>query len=276
MSLPEFKTLTEPEDSHETLCRRTKNARRSSVGLLILAIALTIKAPAQDTPTFTITTREVILDVVVTDKAGHVVDDLTKDDFTVSENGVPRAIHWFETPALHILPSNVQINSTEDLEHNAPEAPCDIIVLDELNTRFEDTAFARYAIRKYLRARNGKLINPTELLAVSEKKIQVLHEFTRDSNAILSSLNAHLTAYPWNLNQGASGQNLIDRLALSLAALEQVAESTKGHAGHKNLIWIGRGFPAIDTDTLQDEAKQSVLGTIHHMLDMLKDSRVTL
>lgn len=251
------------------------NGRRLRATFLPFAVCASIIASAQNTQTFTITTREVVLDVVVTDKTGHVVDDLSKDDFSIFENGVSQKIRSFETPEMHILPSSMMIRSTEELERKAPQAPCDIIVLDEMNTRFEDTAFARYAIRKYLGEKDGKLSHPTELLAVSEKRFQVLHEFTQDGHAIRDSLNAHLTGYPWNLSQGTS-QSLVDRLALSLAALEQVSESTRGHVGHKNVIWIGRGFPAINTNALQDNAKQSILSSVHRMLEMLKDARLTL
>lgn len=244
--------------------------------LVVMSLSLASALAVQKPTTIIVTRREVVLDVVVTDKAGHVVNDLAESDFTVFEEGIQQTVLSFEAPAAHFLPMDRMIHSAANLEQQAPRAPVDIIVLDEMNTRFEDTAYARWAIGKYLRTQQGKLSHPTELLAVSEKQFQVLHEFTLDRNAILSAMQAHLTAYPWNLDQGTSGRDLIDRFALSLAALEQVAESTRGHAGHKNLIWIGRGFPSINTNTLPDRAKVGIVDAVRHALDMLTTARVTL
>ena len=48
----------------------------------------------------------------------------------------------------------------------APDAPVNIILLDEFNTLFEDEAFARYSLKKYLEKQPDKLTTPTMLLAV--------------------------------------------------------------------------------------------------------------
>ena len=84
---------------------------------------------------------------------------------------------------------------------------------------------------------------PTILIAVSHEKLIVLRDYTKNRSAILSALDHHLAAYPWRLQTGVS---VIEQLALSLGALEQVAQATAGHPGHKNLIWIGHGFPGIN------------------------------
>ena len=44
------------------------------------------------TPALHVTTRLVLADVVVTDKAGHRATGLTKEDFTVLDNGKPQKI----------------------------------------------------------------------------------------------------------------------------------------------------------------------------------------
>ena len=51
-------------------------------------------------PTFRVTSNLVFLDVTVLDKKGRpVVTGLTKDDFTIIENGKPQRIFSFEAPA---------------------------------------------------------------------------------------------------------------------------------------------------------------------------------
>jgi hypothetical protein len=95
------------------------------------------------TTTLTVTTRLVVLDVVVTDNKGVPRDNLRKEDVHITENGVPVTISTFEPPSVHVPPPLHQVESTADLENYAPQSPVDIIVMDELNTKFEDMAYAR-------------------------------------------------------------------------------------------------------------------------------------
>ena len=225
--------------------------------------------------TLQVTSRLVVLDVVVTDKAGALRNDLTKGDFQVTEAGVPQSILNFEPPSAHGVPAGPPINSTAELERQAPQAPVNVIVLDELNTRFEDMAFAQYALKKYLNAQPGQLRVPTMLLAVSLDRMLVLKDYTQDRAAILTSLKKHLIAYPWHLQRGVSR---ITQLAQSLGALEQVAQATAGHPGHKNLLWVGHGFPGIDLSSpnLDQVSVKGINSAVQQAVNMLRDSRITL
>jgi hypothetical protein len=64
-------------------------------------------------PTFQSTTRTVSLNVIAVDKAGLPVADLTRGDFTITDNGQPRAITHFslEMSAGAINPSAPSGNS---------------------------------------------------------------------------------------------------------------------------------------------------------------------
>src|SRR5438067_1543759 len=92
----------------------------------------------------------VVLDLVVTDAHGTPVTDLTRADFHVQENKDPQTILKFEQAGARMPSPAVNINSTVDLDRTAAQAPVQIIVLDEFNTRFEDMAFARYSLKKFL------------------------------------------------------------------------------------------------------------------------------
>ena len=52
-------------------------------------------APAQETPTIKVTTEEVILDLIVRDKKGKPVKDLTSEQVEVTDNGVKQKITGF-------------------------------------------------------------------------------------------------------------------------------------------------------------------------------------
>ena len=227
-------------------------------------------------PTITVTSRLVVLDIVVTDKAGNVVPGLTAKDFTISEDKTPQNIRSFEGPQQHVLPPNVTINSTADLA-KAPNTPVSVLVLDELNTRFNDMSFARESLQKYLQAQPAVLTQPTTLLVVSNTKFEVLHDYTLDRQALLTSLKNHFPEYPWQLmKSGKGGPGAAERLAMSLGSLEQVAQATSGHPGRKNIVWVGPGFPGINTNESTDKEAAVIQQAIQHIINMMRDARITL
>jgi VWFA-related protein len=224
-------------------------------------------------PTVRVYVTRVVLDVVVTDAKGNVVTGLKQDDFKVTDAGEPQAITAFDVSATHLPDPSATINSTADLDRIAPNAPVNIILLDEFNTLFEDEAFARYSLKKYLEKQPDKLTTPTMLLAVGIDKFTVLNDYTQDKQAIISSLDHHFAEYPWR-NQGNSWAP--ERLATAFGTLERLAEATVGHPGHKNMIWIGRGFPSINMSSASVDSSRRVENYVQQCVNMLRDARVTL
>ncbi|SNT32762.1 VWFA-related domain-containing protein [Granulicella rosea] len=241
-----------------------------------LAVVLSRTAPAQDSEPYTLKVQSqiVVLDVVVTDKHGALVQNLTKDDFEVLENKLPQPIRTVE----HTTPpppskAPVAIESTADLDRLEPNAPVSIIVLDEMNTRFEDEEFARYSLKRYLNGLGETLSQPAMLIAVNTDHLMVLRDYTTSRAALLSALEHHLAAFPWNLQSGARAG---ERFNAAFASLMEIAEATSGHAGHKNMVWIGRGFPSIDMQTLPPDFEDSLKDEIQTCTNLLRDARVTL
>jgi len=225
--------------------------------------------------TMRVTSRLVILDMVVVDKKGAVAKDLQREDFSVEEAGEPQTILNFEEAGAHIPKPEITINSTADLDRLAPNAPVDIILLDEFNTRFEDMAFARYSLKKYLDRQPDKLVTPTMLIAVSLQHFTVLHDYTQNKEEILSALKHHFAANPWQVNQGAW---VGERYVTAFITLRRVAQAVMGHPGHKNMIWIGRGFPPsrylLGTWSLDTETR--IHNAVQECVNVLRDARVTL
>ena len=217
--------------------------------------------------------RLVILDVVVTDAKGNLVTDLKKEDFSVTEAKEPQTILNYEQAGSQQLKPELTINSTAELDALAPRAPVNIILLDEFNTRFEDMAFARYSLKKFLEKQPEKLTTPTMLLAVDLQHFTMLHDYTQDKEAIITALDHHLVAYPWQTHQG---QWLAERYGTAFGTLMRVAQATVGHQGHKNMIWIGRGFPALNFARVAVDTEQRVNNIVQECVNMLRDARVTL
>src|ERR1700685_2491063 len=102
-------------------------------------------APPIDVPTLRVTSTLVFLDVTVLDKKGHpVVTGLSKDDFTITEDKKPQRIFSFEAPDTHVMSANAGDDNPDG------KAPVTTIVLDLLNSSFEDFAFIRDEVRRFL------------------------------------------------------------------------------------------------------------------------------
>ncbi len=240
------------------------------------AIPAPTPAPAQ-TPApapYTVRTnaRLVVLDMVVIDSKGNAVKGLTKDHFHITEAGDPQTIANFEEAGQHMAPADGAINSTAELDKLAPQAPVNIILLDEFNTLFEDMAFARYSLKKFLNKEKGPLSTPTMLIAVDLQHFNVLQDYTQDRDKILSALDHHFSAYPW---QAKNGGWVSERYSTAFITLRRVAEAVEGHPGHKNMIWVGRGFPPLNATAAVD-TQDRLFHVVQDTVNILRDARVTL
>ena len=229
--------------------------------------------PGQPTYTIRRNVRLVVLDAVVVDAKGNAVTDLTRNDFHITEDGDAQQLRNFAHPGQFTPPAESTIDSTAQLDQVAPRAPVNIILLDEFNTLFEDQAFARYSLKKFLDAQPDKLDTPTMLVAVSLQKFVVLRDYTQNKEELLTALDKHFAGYPW---QAQGGQWLAERFSLAFAVLGQVADATAGHPGHKNMIWIGRGFPTINLARFTTDGRDRLNSVVQETIDKLRNARVTL
>jgi VWFA-related protein len=219
------------------------------------------------------TVRLVVLDMVVTDSKGNVVTNLNRESFHVEEEDKPQDILNFDLAGAHTIDPQLTISSTADLDKLAPRAPVNIIVLDEFNTRFEDMAFARYSLKKYLESQPAKLPAPTILIAVNLEKFTVVHDYTQNKDELIEALEHHLVSYPWQQQQGAW---VGERYATAFFTLRRVAEAVRGHPGHKNMIWIGRGFPSLNFARITVQTQDHIESAVRSCLMMLRNARITL
>ena len=261
---------------------------RTILSLVLAAVISIIVAPARAQQAPTIQTSQqpgsyslqvnsqiVVLDVVVNNKKGESVSNLTRDDFKVYENKVPQTILSFEPaiqPGAHAT-APIPIASTADLDRQEPNAPVSIIVLDEVTTNFEDEAFARYSLKKYLNGQGDTLRQPTMLIAVNFRNMMVLRDYTTSRKEILDALDRHFAGYNWKAVNGAWTS---EQLNAAFASLIEVARATAGHPGHKNMIWVGRGFPSFRWDKLFPNTQEALRAAIANCANILRDSRVTL
>lgn len=111
------------------------------------------------------------------------------------------------------------------------------------------------------------------LIAVDLQHFTVLHDYTQNKDEILSALDHHFSSYPWQAQQGAWRS---ERYATAFLTLRRVAEAVVGHPGHKNMIWVGRGFPALNWGTVPVDTETLVNNAVQDCVNVLRDARVTL
>jgi VWFA-related protein len=229
----------------------------------------------------TVNARVVVLDVVITDKKGNPVKraDLKKDDFTVYEDGKPQVVKSFEAPNAHEMPAMADkpiVNSAADLK-KIGDAPVTVLVLDELNSRFEDMSFSRNAMVKYLESQPAVLKEPTVLLIASNTTFQQMRDYTQDRDALIAIVKKHMPEYPWRMmNSGKGGPGAVERMAQVLAALQQIAQASTGTPGRKNLVWVGNGYPSADLTELDDRTVNTIETAIKRVTNRLLAARITM
>ena len=242
--------------------------------LVLLGVISIHRVRAQEqqpsgTPTIKVTSALVFLDVTVLDKKGHpIVSGLTKDDFTITEDKEPQTIVSFEAPEVHVGRAD-----PEDANPSG-KAPATILVMDQLNSRWEDFAYIREEVERFLKAQPQRLPSPTELLVVGNESLEMLKSFTQSKEDLLEALKHFPSALPYKINPVFGGE----RFGESLDALQQIALQNKGVPGRKNIVWVGHGSPNLYLESLVFPEK--LLGElkqyVHSTTNMLVDARISL
>lgn len=209
------------------------------------------------------TTRAVVLDVVVTDSSGRPVEGLTRKDLELLEEGQEQTIVTFDSS--HLAGIDGQFHASAQ----------DIIVLDELNARFGDLAYAQHRIGKFLRRKEAQLQSPTLLLALTEQGLTTLHETTRDRDALLAALDHHRPQIPSRLMLAGSGHDT-ERIWISLSALQSIASAYAGSSIRSNVIWISPGFPLLSNLFVSNSTQDYVFDTIRRLSVELLHARMTV
>jgi len=149
-------------------------------------------APDADTPSSTlrINSRAVLVDVIVTDRKGNPVTGLKRDAFTVTEQGKPQGIRYFEEHAQAPTAAPMEIPKfPPDVFSNFspyPQPPAvNVLLLDSLNTRIENQAVVHQQAMKFL-----KDLKPGSRMAIFTmgKGLHFVQGFTDDPALLFAAL----------------------------------------------------------------------------------------
>ncbi|MFN7992921.1 MAG: VWA domain-containing protein [Bryobacteraceae bacterium] len=226
------------------------------------------------TVTFTTGTQLVLETVTVTDNNGRPIDGLTAKDFTVTENGAPQAVRFFDHQKLPLVPVAPQPSPRPEKIH----------VYDKLSltrisrggpgsTRYKDrrllalyfdlTAMpppdqlrALAAAEKFIRTR----MTSADLLAIlrfAGGAVDVLQDFTEDRDRLLSILQTMMVGEGQGLDESSNDASAPDTGAAfgqddsefnifntdrQLSALQTAANMLGQLSEKKSLIYFASGL----------------------------------
>ncbi len=218
--------------------------------------------------TIRVQTREVIVDVTVTDSRNVAVRGLEKQDFTILDEGKPRVIDGFEitqdqplisampaTP-LHMAPG-VAPNGRADAARTGHSTA---IILDEANSWFADAVQARQNVVDLM----GKLPSDERIavyIIVRKKGLVLVQDYSTDRDSVKRNLAKQ---YPTKL--GTRGNFYTDQPSppydgpppdteaqrdmmwrensdAARYALQALAEQLAKVPGRKSVFWLTNAFP---------------------------------
>ena len=218
-----------------------------------MAFALTscgaIMAQQEAPPTvFRTTVRRVIVDVVVTDKAGRTVPGLSRKDFSLSEDGTAQKVLSFDAvgfgpqldytpPRLPAEPPNTFVNLPEEPE----KGPLYVLLYDLVNMQTnEEQILARKELIKFI---NEKPEGSRFAIFLFSDGLHLVQGFTSDKRLLFAAVDPnHSRAHvPKIFLMGRNyGQ---EDAPTAVWILRAIANFLDGLPGRKNVIWFSGGFP---------------------------------
>jgi VWFA-related protein len=218
--------------------------------------------------------NSVHLDVVVASKKGAPVGGLTQQDFTLLDNGAPRAIASFREVARGDAPAEV------------------MIVIDAVNANAKTIAYERTQISKILRSNGGLLPHPTTFAVFTEVGTQIHPDSTTDGNALATALESEPVRLR-TLSQGDSQSDCgladcpdqgfeiaIERRQLSFKAMETVAAHEAARPGRKLVLWVSPGWPLLSQpgslSMFSSLQRQQMFARLVSLSTQLQQARITL
>jgi VWFA-related protein len=248
------------------LRQRPRFAALLVASLLCLPITIQPQQAPQEPAALRVTTRLVVVNVIVQDSKGAPLEGLTRDDFALRDEGDPQGISLFSMETMRRLvtaeplPPNTFSNRAANSQGQGQSVTA--ILLDFLNTRWQDRVYAKAQVVKFLQQ-----LQPDDRVALYSLSsgLRVLHNFTTDSESLVRALNRQKNAdathaeasIPEQADTGDADMDAIlnelfqqmadfyvqDRARRTADAMVAIANHLASFPGRKNLVWVSSSFP---------------------------------
>ncbi len=270
----------------------------------LLPAALHAQSRQEPAASFKVTTGLVVLDVVARDHSGRPVTDLKPEEIQIREDKAERPLHSFELQsgsqsreredlrqqmdaALQAVPSGAATN-LRDIQNAPANLPPTVLLIDGLNTPFQDRAGARREMLQALTTLDPR--QPVAIYALAND-LRLLQDFTTDPKLLCEAIarldrgkaaggidddgklidhsgsDALPPEVPLRLYQllrsfefEVSASQLEIRVQKTLGAMNAIAHRLSRVPGRKNLIWLSSMFPLTLMPDDEDAAFLSPFG----------------
>ena len=227
-------------------------------------VATFSQAQGQQSGTLRVTSRLVQVNVVVKDKDGKPVTELTKDDFILLDQGQRQQIAEIseQKSSVYVAAAATPGHYTNQ-SAQGPQPPLTIIVLDTYNTRYRDIKVCMrpnpppcvlpsmfVEVKKFI-----SRMQPQDRVALYEfgEKLYLLQDFTGDPAALQRGLDRGKQYIPDYYPPSTTEPE--EMSGRTMDAMHAIAVRLARVQGRKNLIWLSTGFPG----GLGGEASQRIL-----------------
>ncbi len=218
---------------------------------IVAAAVLSAQAPPprQDVPTFREGVQLVEVDVIVTDRQGNPVRDLTKDDFEIIEDGRSQSVRTFSLVDLPVPPPAPTLQpGKQNLEpdtatNSAPEGRSYVLLLDSESTLAPPMG-AEILLRTKLIARQflNEAVRPGDQVAVIHAQGSTTdgQGFTTSRVLIDRSIERFGTGLSGPIDYGMSSHERVTRTLVTYRAIRDLADRLGTVGGRRKIIvWIG-------------------------------------
>jgi VWFA-related protein len=222
--------------------------------------------------------RRISLDVVVTDKRGTIVSGLQEQDFTILDDKRPQTIVSFHAADGSKLAGGGAGNPAKDANGGVDgDLQQIILVVDAVNTGFNTTSHGRQELENFLRKDGGKLFLPTSLVLLDDTSTRMQPKPTRDGNALADNLRAEEQGLR-TIGRSTGFYGAVERVQISLRALEGLASYEAPQPGRKLLIWLSTGWPLLSGQriSLSGKDQTALFNSIVKLSTELREDRVTV
>jgi VWFA-related protein len=223
------------------------------------------------------------VDVAVRDSHGAPVRGLTKDDFTLLDDGKPRAIAFFsaevgdtapvEAPPVPASSTTAPRNLSNTAPSNVPQEALTVILLDasspalDLTTDFIGPGLLAHVRQDAMDVMAKLPANDRiAIYHISPGGLKIVQNFTTDRDLLRKSVKAWTIPIDWRpcnpkidpACRPEYNEHLIRMGAIStLDSLRVLGEKLARLPGRKNMIWLTAGFPVRWLVNLDDAAKKA-------------------
>ena len=203
------------------------------------------------------------LDVLVSDATGKPVNGLGPQDFKILDNNEPRRVLSFRSF------DGVTIK---------PSPPVEVIlVIDTVNLPFTQVSFVRQQVTAFLQENGGHLAQPLSIMLLTDAGLRVQPHSTVDGNALKAVVD-QIKGGVHSIYGALGADGDLQRFQLSLRQMATIAENEATRPGRKLLIWVGPGWPLLDSRNFvfSDKDQRTYFDTIVELSTKLREARMAV